>query len=77
VVAKASEARPAEELYAESVRRHNEKRARQRLWDLLRYHERMIHAHTATSEVIVGRHRLEIERCEALLGLNGHGKETA
>jgi hypothetical protein len=67
--------REQEELYMQSVRAHNEKRQRQRLWDLLRYHERMIRVHTTTSEVIVGRHRLEVERCEALLGLNG--KETA
>jgi hypothetical protein len=65
-----------EELYADSVRAHAEKRRRQRLWDKLRHHERMIRVHTTTSEVIVGRHRLEVERCEALLGLNGNGKET-
>jgi hypothetical protein len=66
-----------EELYTDSVRAHNEKRRLQRLWELLRHHELMVRVHNATHEAIVDRHQREIERCEALLGLNGNGKESA
>jgi hypothetical protein len=68
--------RPHEVLYADSVRRHEERERRQQLWEKLRYHEHMIRSHTATSEAIVGNHREELQWCEAMLGLNGH-RESA
>lgn len=61
--------RPAEELYMESVRRHEELERRERLWQLLRFHQGMARSHTANLEALVNRHRLEVERCEALLGI--------
>jgi len=33
------EERPAEEIYADSVRRHHERQQLQRAWEWLRYHE--------------------------------------
>jgi hypothetical protein len=55
-----------EELYMDSVRAHAEKRRRQRLWDLLRHHERMVRVHDG----LVGRHQEEAEKCRALLGID-------
>jgi hypothetical protein len=75
--------RPEEEMYAESVRRWNEHRQRQQWWEWLRYHELMIRAHNATAEALVRGHRLEVERYEALLGIdettkrNGHQRGEA
>jgi hypothetical protein len=61
-----------EALWRESVRHYEEQQSRQRLWEELRYHEAMVRTHTANAQVIVGRHREEVARCEELLGLNGH-----
>jgi hypothetical protein len=78
--------RPAEEMYAASVRLHHDKRQRVRAWEWLRYHERMIATHTATLEALIGRHRKEAERYAALLGVepidetskvNGHKRGAA
>jgi hypothetical protein len=63
--------RPEEEMYAESVRRYNERERRQRAWEKLRHHESMIRSHTANFEAIVGRHHLEVARCEELFGIGG------
>jgi hypothetical protein len=78
--------RPAEEMYAASTRRYHERQVRQGWWEWLRYHERMIAAHTATLEALIGRHREEAERYADLLGVepidettkvNGHKKGAA
>jgi hypothetical protein len=78
--------RPQEELYAESTRRYHERQVLQGWWEWLRYHERMIRAHTATYEAIISRHRKEAERYAELLGVemldettkrNGHKKGAA
>jgi hypothetical protein len=80
------EGRPAEELYADSCRRHQERQQLQRWWEALRYHERMVRAHTATLEALIANHRKEAERYAALLGVesidetikvNGHKKGRA
>ena len=55
----------------ESVRRCHAKERESILWERLRYSEQMIRAHTATLEAIIARHRTEVKRCEALLGING------
>ena len=68
---------PAEELYAEGCRYHAERERRRELWDKLRYHEQMVRSHTANFEAIVGRHRLEVAWCEAVLGIDEHGEESA
>jgi hypothetical protein len=47
------------------------KRAREgMLWERLRFHEAMIRAASKNAEVIVERHRAEVERCEQLLGID-------
>ncbi len=65
--------RDEEALWMASVRRYHERERAQTLWEKLRYHEAMMRRHTSTYEFIVGRHRLEVERCEALLGISEKG----
>ncbi len=72
--------RREEEMYAESVRRFNERQRQQAWWERLRYHERMIRVHTTTSEVIIARHEEDAARCRHALGLieeNGHKERSA
>jgi hypothetical protein len=78
--------RAREELYAESTRRHQEKRQLQVWWEWLRYHEGQMRRHTATLEALISHHRAEAERYAALLGVeaidettkvNGHKKGRA
>jgi hypothetical protein len=66
-----------EALWRESVERYNTRQKQEKLWEELRYHDRMIRAHTANFEAIIGTHAAELARCEELLGLNGHHKESA
>jgi hypothetical protein len=40
------------------------------LWEKLRYHEALVRAHSATFELLIGRHKSEVERLERLLGIN-------
>jgi hypothetical protein len=69
--------RPAEALYVESTRQHHERKRRQELWEKLRHHDRMIRAHTATFEAIIGGYRLEVAWCEELLGIGPEQEEVA
>ena len=77
---------PAEALWQEGCRRHEEKEYRGSLWERLRFHEQMVRNHTTNFEAIVGRHRKEAARYADLLGLtpldesgkrNGHKKGKA
>ena len=65
--------RDEEALCMASVRRYQDRQRTRTLWDRLRYHEAMLRAHASTYEHIVRRHRLEVERCEAMLGINEKG----
>jgi hypothetical protein len=78
--------RAREELYKQSTRRHAERQQRQRGWEWLRHHERMIGAHAANLEALIGKHRKEAERYAELLGVesideiskrNGHKRGEA
>jgi hypothetical protein len=61
----------------ETVRRYHEKEREAVRWEKLRYHEQMVRAHTATLEAIVARHRTEVARCEALLGIDSEAQKGA
>ena len=65
--------------YAESVRRYREKERREHLWQRLRFHERMLEAHTATFMEILAKHRAGRAQCEEMLGIQATNerKETA
>jgi hypothetical protein len=73
--------RREEEMYAESVRRYNERQRQQLWWERLRFSEQMVASHTATFRAIIARHEEDAARCRHALGLaplqeNGH-KESA
>ncbi len=61
--------------YMESVRRYHERERQEHLWQRLRFHERMLEAHTATFMEILERHKAGVSRCEQMLGIER--KETA
>jgi hypothetical protein len=67
--------RREEEMYAETERQHWQRVNHQHLWERLRYHDRIIASHEGTFECLVGRHRAEVERLEALLGISPNGEE--
>ncbi len=66
-----------EESYMESVRRYREKERREHLWQRLRFHERMLEAHTATFMEILDKHKAGRAQCEEMLGIEPKRKETA
>ena len=73
-------ARPAEERWAESVRRHHAQRQQELAREWLRWHQRMLSNHARTASLIAAHHRSEIERYEQMLGLDGpepNGKDAA
>ena len=60
--------------YMASVRRYLEKERREHLWQRLRFHERMLEAHTRTFQEILNKHKAGRERCEEMLGIGeSHG----
>ncbi len=61
--------RPEEVMYAESVRRYHSRRRDERLWERLRYHERMLKNHAAAFTEILERHKAGVSRCEEMLGI--------
>ena len=76
--------RAREELYMQSTRRYYERQQRQRWWAWLRFHEGQIRRHTATLEVLIGRHRKEAAGLAEQLGAeplderrNGHKRGDA
>ncbi len=73
--------RPAEVMYAESVRRFNARRYQDLCWEWLRHHERLLRSHQTTAAILTAHHRQEIARYEKLLGIDeskgkGNGKKT-
>ena len=58
-----------EESYMESVRRYHARQRDERLWERLRFHERMLEAHTRTFQEILDKHRVGRARCEEMLGI--------
>jgi hypothetical protein len=54
----------------QTVEAYNARERQGLLWERLRYHESMIRAASKNAEVIVERHRAELQRCEQLLGIN-------
>jgi hypothetical protein len=60
-----------------TVKAYNERERQGILWERLRYHEAMIRAASKNAEVIVERHRAEVERCEQALGINDTKGEAA
>ena len=64
-----TEQRPEEVMYAESVRRYHARRRDERLWERLRYHERMLKNHAAAFTEILERHKAGVSRCEEMLGI--------
>jgi hypothetical protein len=69
--------RRAEELYAESTRRHYERQRQRELWEELRHCERMIVSHTRNLEAIVGRYQRRAARCAELLQIDDTEGEAA
>lgn len=61
--------------YSRSARRHCEAKRQEILWEHLRYHRRMIEAHTHTLERLIERHRAVVEACEEMLGRKGNDDE--
>jgi hypothetical protein len=62
--------RQEEVLWMETVKAYNERERQGILWERLRYHEALIQSHSSTSELLIGRHKSEVERLERLLGIN-------
>jgi ribosome-binding protein aMBF1 (putative translation factor) len=62
------------ELWARSVERHNRAMRQRQLWDKLRHHQAMIHAHARNAAALVERHQKELERCEQALGIEARGR---
>jgi hypothetical protein len=58
-----------EDLWMETVKAYNERERQGILWERLRYHEALIQSHSSTLELLIGRHRDEVERLERLLGI--------
>jgi hypothetical protein len=54
----------------ETVKAYNERERQGVLWERLRYHEALIQSHSSTFELLIGRHRSEVERLERLLGIS-------
>jgi hypothetical protein len=69
--------RAAEEMYEESCRRYAQRQREGLLWERLRFHEQLIVAHSRTFELLIGRHRSEVERLERLLGITETEGEAA
>jgi len=65
-----------EEGWKVSVASYREREHKQLLWERLRYHDRIIESHSSTYELLVERHRREVERLEGVLGLNGKEGEN-
>jgi hypothetical protein len=75
--AKSEGERREEQLWMETVRRYHEKERTSLLWERLRYHEALIQSHSSTFELLIGRHRNEVERLERLLGISDTKGEAA
>jgi hypothetical protein len=54
----------------ETVKAYNERERQGILWERLRYHEALIQSHSSTFELLIGRHKSEVERLERLLGIS-------
>jgi hypothetical protein len=65
------------DLWMKTVKAYNAREERGLLWERLRYHESLIQSHSTTFELLIGRHRSEVERLERLLGINDDRKEVA
>jgi hypothetical protein len=59
----------------ETVKAYNERERQGVLWERLRYHEALIQSHSSTFELLIGRHRDEVERLERLLGITSEATE--
>jgi hypothetical protein len=76
--ARAAEKANAEaDLWAMSVRRHNARLERERLWGILRYHQAMLEAHTANFQALLERHRTGLRLCEEALGITTDERRQA
>ena len=53
-----------------TVEAYNARERQGLLWERLRYHESLIQSHSTTFELLIGRHKSEVERLERLLGIN-------
>ena len=62
--------RAEEGLWMETVRRYHAKEREGILWERLRYHEALVQSHSSTFELLIGRHKSEVERLEKLLGIS-------
>ena len=63
-------ARPAEEIWAESVRRHHAQRQEALAWQWLRYHVARQRAHRHTFALLDAHHSAEIEKYERMLNID-------
>jgi hypothetical protein len=59
----------------ETVKAYNARERQGILWERLRYHEALVRAHSTTFELLIGRHRSEVERLERLLGITSEARE--
>jgi hypothetical protein len=62
--------RRAEELWMQSESKYQERVNRQQLWERLRYHDRIIAAHSTTFDLLVDRHRQEVAKLEEMLEIS-------
>jgi hypothetical protein len=66
-----------QELWMKTVEAYNKRGRTSLLWERLRYHEALIQSHSSTFELLIGRHRNEVERIEKLLGIADTKGEAA
>ena len=64
-----------QELWMKTVEAYNARERQGILWERLRYHESLIQSHSTTFELLIGRHRNEVERIERLLGITSEAIE--
>lgn len=65
------------DLWEESVRCYNAANAQAVLEDKLRHARGMCRSHTATFHILIGKWQWEVDRLEALLGINRHQRKKA
>ena len=65
-----------EDGWAESVRAHHARRQQDLAWQWLRYHVARQRAHRHTFALLDAHHSAEIEKYEAMLGIDGPSEAT-
>ena len=69
--------RARHEMYEGSCRRHAKAQQLSLAWEWLRYYQGMLRSHQTTAAILTTHHRREIEKYEAMLGINHKGGDAA